>query len=84
MLYGGEIGAHRAAEALRAEVALLREERGELIQLKAENQRLAAVQPPAAEIERLRADRAAILRLRAEIEVLKAEPEARANAGSGR
>jgi hypothetical protein len=65
------------AEALRAEVALLREERSELAQVRAENLRLLAEQPPSAEIERLRADRAAILRLRGEIETLKAAAESR-------
>jgi hypothetical protein len=62
---------------LRAEVALLREERSELAQVRAENLRLLAEQPPSAEIERLRADRAAILRLRGEIETLKAAAESR-------
>lgn len=66
------------AAALRAEVALLHEERSELARVSAENLRLTTEQPPAAEIERLRADRAAILRLRAEIERLKATTEARA------
>jgi hypothetical protein len=65
------------AEALRAEVALLRDERSELARVRAENLRLAAEQPPSEEIERLRADRAAIFRLRGEIETLKAAAEAR-------
>jgi hypothetical protein len=65
------------ADALRAEVALLRDERSELARVRAENLRLAAEQPPSSEIERLRADRAAILRLRREIETLKAAAEAR-------
>jgi predicted aminopeptidase len=72
------------AEALRAELALLRDERGEFLRLSAENRRLTADQPPPAEVERLRADRAAILRLRAEIETLKAAAEMRARAGDGR
>ena len=72
------------AAALRAEVALLRDERSELARVRAENLRLTTEQPPAAEIERLRADRAATLRLRAEIEALKAAAETRARAGGGR
>ena len=72
------------AAALRAEVALLRDERSELARVRAENLRLTTEQPPAAEIERLRADRAATLRLRTEIEALKAAAETRARAGGGR
>lgn len=72
------------AAALRAEIALLHEERDELARVSAENLQLKAKQPPADEVERLWADRAAILRLRAEIETLKATAESRARVGGGR
>lgn len=57
---------------LREEAALLRDEHRQLDQLRAENLKLVAAQPPAAELDRLRADHAAVGRLRAEIERLKA------------
>lgn len=66
------------AEMLRGEIALLREERGELSKLRDENRRLAAQATPADEVARLRADRAAIGRLRSEIETLRATTEAAA------
>ncbi len=65
-------------EVLRGELAMLREERGELRRLTEQNRRLSAAQVPAAELERLRADHAAIGRLRAEIERLRATTEATA------
>jgi hypothetical protein len=66
------------ADVLRGEIAMLREERGELEKLQAENRRLVMQGAPAEEVERLRADRAAIGRLRAEIETLRATTEAAA------
>lgn len=63
------------AEVLRGEIAMLREERGELSKLRDENRRLAAQATPVDEVVRLRADRAAIGRLRAEIETLRAKTE---------
>jgi hypothetical protein len=62
-------------DALRTEIALLREERGEWEKLQAENRRLAAQGASAEEVARLHADHAAIGRLRAEIEALKAKTE---------
>lgn len=67
------------ADVLRGEIALLREERGELSKLRDENRRLATQATPADEMARLRADRAAIGRLRAEIETLRAKTEATAS-----
>jgi len=61
--------------ALRAELALLRNQRHNLERLREEYRRLAELQPDAAELERLRADRAALSRLRAEIESLRASVE---------
>ena len=57
---------------LREELGLLQDEHRQLAQLRAENAKLAAAQPPAAEVDRLRADRAAVGQLRAEIDRLKA------------
>ena len=71
------------AEVLRGEIALLREERGELGKLRDENRRLAAQATPADELARLRADRAAIGRLRTEIETLRATTEATARRAGG-
>src|SRR5258708_7125210 len=62
----------QAAAQLRDEIALLREERGKVVRLRAENSKLTAAQVSAAELERLRADRAAVVQLRGEIEKLKA------------
>lgn len=61
----------QGAAQLRDEIALLRDEHRQIDALRAANARLAAAQPPAAEIDRLRADRAAVGQLRAEIEKLK-------------
>jgi uncharacterized protein HemX len=61
----------QAAAQLRAEIAQLREDSRELAKLRAENQRFAAAQPPAAELARLRADHAAVLQLRSELNALK-------------
>lgn len=68
----------QAAEALRQEIALLRDEQRALARLRAENEKLKASQVPAAELERLRADRLAVLRLRTEIEGMKTRAEKRA------
>lgn len=69
-----------AAAALRLEADGLREENRELATLRAENQRLTAGLPPAADIARLRADRAAVERLRNEIEKLKDDVQRRERA----
>lgn len=68
----------QAAAALREEIALLRDEQRALARLRAENEKLKAVQIPAAELERLRADRLAVLRLRTEIEALQTRAASRA------
>jgi len=73
----------QAAEALRGEIALLREENRDLAKSRAENQRLAAALPSAAELERLRADHAAVARLRREIEKTKDNLQARERALAG-
>ncbi len=65
----------QAAEALRQEIALLRDAQRAVAQVRAENEKLKASQPAPAEIERLRADRAAMLRLRAEIDALQARTQ---------
>lgn len=70
----------QAAEALRAELAMVRDERAELVKLQAENRRLAAAQVSADELARLRGDHAAVARLRGEIEKLKDELQARERA----
>ncbi|MCX6954246.1 MAG: hypothetical protein NTV51_19010, partial [Verrucomicrobia bacterium] len=67
----------QTTEALRAEIALLREEQGELARLRGDNQRLAARQVSTEELARLRGDHAAVARMRAEIEKLRAEMQAR-------
>lgn len=78
---GAELWLQRQAAAeLRGELVLLRDERTRLGHLRADNEKLVAAQPPAAELERLRADRAAAVQLRAEIERLKRGVEARENA----
>ena len=59
------------ASQLRDEIVLLREQNRELVRLRAENQRLAAALPPAAQLEALRADHAAVARLRSELEKTK-------------
>ncbi len=69
---------YQAAEALRQEIALLRDEQRALVRLRAENEKLKALQTPATEVERLRADRLAVLRLRTEIEAMQARAEKRA------
>ena len=66
----------QAAEGLRAEIALLREENRELVRLRAENRRLVAAQVSAAELARLRDDRAAVERLRAEVDAVKDHTDA--------
>ena len=73
-----------ATEALRSELALLRDENREVARLRAEQQCLKAAEVPAAELERLCADHAALIRLRAEINRLKnrADQKARANASA--
>ncbi len=70
----------QSAAQLRDEIALLRDENRQLAQLRAENAKLVAAQPPATELERLRGDRAAVGQLRAEIDRLKVQTEARARA----
>jgi uncharacterized protein HemX len=74
----------QAADALRGEVALLREENHELAKLRAEHERLVAAQLPAAELARLREDHAAVMRLRAEIEALRRNVEQKERPNSGR
>jgi hypothetical protein len=58
----------QAAETLRAELALLREQNIELARLRADNEQLKASQLPTQELERLQADHAAVLRLRTEVQ----------------
>jgi hypothetical protein len=70
----------QSAAQLREEIALLHDESRRLAELRAENARLVAAQPPAAEIDRLRADRAAVVQFRGEIEKLKAGLDARERA----
>ena len=70
----------QAAAQLRDEIVFLREQNRELARLRAENQRLAAALPPAAELEALRADHAAVVRLRGEIEKTKVNVQARERA----
>jgi hypothetical protein len=65
---------------LRDEIALLRDENRQIAQLRAENAKLVAAQPPVAELERLQADRTAVVQLRAEIEKLKAGVDERERA----
>jgi len=69
---GAVLGSQRHQTlALRRELQVARLETGELIQLRAENQRLKAQVIPDALLERLRADHAALPRLRAELEGLR-------------
>ena len=68
----------QSATQLRGEIALLRDEHRKLAELRAENARLIAAQPSAAQLEAMRADHAAVLRLRGEIEKLKAETDEQA------
>lgn len=58
----------QSTEALRTEIVLLREQKAELNQVRAENARLKGALISEADLARLRADRAAVLRLRGEIE----------------
>lgn len=74
----GYVLQRQAAAALRAEIALLRDEQRALARVRAENEKLKAAQIPAAELERLRADRLAVLRLRTEIEAMQARAAKRA------
>jgi len=57
--------------ALQAEIAMLRQENGQLAELRAEHSRLLASRISDTELERLRNDRAALTRLRAEINKLE-------------
>lgn len=57
--------------ALRAEITFLRQENGQLAELRSENSRLLANQISDTELVRLRNDRAALTRLRAEINKLE-------------
>ena len=66
----------RIAQGLRQRVAAQPAQADELARLRAENERLRALQVPDAELARLRAEREALPRLRAEIAALK---KARAN-----
>lgn len=71
-LAGAALGwRHQATEALRAEVALLREENRELVGLRAEQRRLVTTEMSAEELTRLRGDHVAVIRLRGEIEKSK-------------
>ena len=74
----------QAADALRSEIALLRDENRELAKLRAENERLVAAKLPAAELERLRADHAAVVRMQGEIEALRRSVQEKERAISGR
>jgi len=67
-------------DVLRAEIALLRDERAELVRLQSEQTRLRAALPAAAEMDRLRAEHAAVERLRNEVERLKDSVQARERA----
>jgi hypothetical protein len=70
----------QTAAQLRDEIALLREESRQVAQLRAENARLVAAQPAAAQLDAMRTDHAAVLRLRGEIEKLKADTDRQARA----
>jgi Tfp pilus assembly protein PilO len=59
------------ATQLRVERDTLRFELSEQARLRAENERLRALQIPAADLEHMRADHAALPRLRAELEALQ-------------
>ena len=75
---GGALWAQRQASGgLRGEIVLLREERAELVRLRAENQRLVAAHMPANELARLRGDHAAVMGLHSEIEKLRESFSAR-------
>ena len=74
----------QATEALRSELALLRDENRALTRLRAENQKLVAARMPAAEVERLRADHAAVARLQREIEALRKSVRAQERALAGK
>lgn len=65
----------QTAEALRAEMSLLRRENAQLPALRAEHERLRQAQVTEAELQRLRADHVAVQRLRAEIEAMKSRTE---------
>lgn len=66
---GGRLWLEReAAEVLRIEIGLLREQRAEEVRLRAENERLKAAQISAEELARLRSDREAVMSLRREVE----------------
>ncbi len=68
----------QSAAVLEAELALLRDEKRELLRLRDDNQRLRKAELPAAVIEQQRADHAALVRLRAEIEAMRTRLEKRA------
>ena len=74
----------QAADALRSEIGLLREENRELAKLRAENQKLVAAQLPAAELARLRADHAAVVRMQGEIEALRKSVQEKERVVSGK
>lgn len=66
---GGRLWLEReAAEVLRIEIGLLREQTAEEARLRAENEQLKAAQISAEELARLRSDRAAVMSLRREVE----------------
>jgi len=66
---GGRLWLQReAADVLRIEIGLLREQKADEARLRAENERLKAAQIPAEELARLRSDRAAMMSLRREVE----------------
>lgn len=79
LVAGGALLLQRQEAAqLRDELTLLREGRRELAQLKAEQARLQAAQPTAAEWEQLRGDRAAVERMRTELNLLRGQIQAEA------
>ena len=66
--------------ALRTEIAILKQENGQLAELRAENSRLVANKISDPELARLRNDRAALTRLRAEIDKLEETADRKARA----
>jgi hypothetical protein len=69
----------QSAAQLRDELGLLRDENRKLAGLRAENARLVAAQPSAAQLDAMRADHAAVRQLRGEIEKLKADTDRQAH-----
>jgi hypothetical protein len=70
----------QAGAELRTELVLARDEQRELARLRAENIRLDAALPGAAEFQRLEADHAAVERMRNEIAALRTDIQRRERA----